>query len=200
MPAARPACRSPGACFSCQYSSSWHEHTANFDVPAGHRGYATGTFVTMAIRRAPFAVGARAGALGITRGRVFRVFRRSVASATNATSHGRRSFLVVVMEASRRSRQRPSPLRGSHGGGRCPFVVVTAEVFFTPTQKQRKKRFTCDFRLFLSQEPAWGLRLFAALAPPGEIFGEILENKKKLKKSHLHDDGELNINPPTPCQ
>ena len=69
--------------------------------------------------------------------------------ATDATSHGRRSFLVVIA-ASRRSRQRPSPLRrGGHGGSLCSFVVVvTAEVFFTPTQKQRKKRFTCGFRLF----------------------------------------------------
>ena len=72
---------------------------------------------------------------------------REAGAATNATSHGRRSFLVV-MAASRRSRQRPSPLRGGHGRGLCPFVVVTAEVFFTPTQKQRKNRFTCDFRLF----------------------------------------------------
>ena len=44
----------------------------------------------------------------------------------------------MVIAASRRSRQRPSPLRGGHGGGLYPFVVVTAEVFFTPTQKQRK--------------------------------------------------------------
>ena len=101
-----------------------------------------------------------------------------VASATNATSHGRRSFLVV-MAASWRSRQRPSPLRGGHGGGLCPFVVVTAEVFYTSTQKQRKKTLHMRLPPFSSQEPAWGLRLFAALAPPGEFFGEIIEKKKK---------------------
>ena len=32
---------------------------------------------------------------------------------------------------------------------------------------------------FSSQEPAWGLRLIAALAPPGDFFGEIIEKKKK---------------------
>ena len=99
-------------------------------------------------------------------------------AATNATSHGRRSFLVV-MAASWRSRQRPSPLRGGHGGGLCPFVVVTAEVFYTSTQKQRKKSLHMRLPPFSSQEPAWGLRLFAALAPPGEFFGEIIEKKKK---------------------
>ena len=31
----------------------------------------------------------------------------------------------------------------------------------------------------LSQEPAWGLRLFAALAPPGAFFGEIVGGKKR---------------------
>ena len=107
-------------------------------------------------------------------------------AATNATSHGRRSFLVV-MAASWRSRQRPSPLRGGHGGGLCPFVVVTAEVFYTSTQKQRKKSLHMRLPPFSSQEPAWGLRLFAALAPPGEFFGEIIEKKKKkAEKSHLH--------------
>ena len=60
------------------------------------------------------------------------------AAATNATSHGRWSFLVV-MAASWRSRQRPSPLRGGRGGGLCPFVVVTAEVFYTSTQKTTQK-------------------------------------------------------------
>ena len=106
--------------------------------------------------------------------------------ATNATSHGRRSFLVV-MAASWRSRQRPSPLRGGHGGGLCPFVVVTAEVFYTSTQKQRKKSLHMRLPPFSSQEPAWGLRLFAALAPPGDFFGEIIEKKKKkAEKSHLH--------------
>ena len=57
---------------------------------------------------------------------------------------------MVVIAASRRSRQRPSPLRSGRGGGLCPFVVVTAEVFFTPTQKQRKNRFKYDFRLFIT--------------------------------------------------
>ena len=102
-------------------------------------------------------------------------------AATNATSHGRRSFLVV-MAASWRSRQRPSPLRGGHGGGLCPFVVVTAEVFYTSTQKQRKKSLHMRLPPFSSQEPAWGLRLFAALAPPGEFFGEIIEKKRKKPK------------------
>ena len=107
-------------------------------------------------------------------------------AATNATSHGRRSFLVV-MAASWRSRQRPSPLRGGRGGGLCPFVVVTAEVFYTSTQKQRKKSLHMRLPPFSSQEPAWGLRLFAALAPPGDFFGEIIEKKKKkAEKSHLH--------------
>ena len=101
-------------------------------------------------------------------------------TATNATSHGRRSFLVVVT-ASRRSRQRLSPLRGGHGGGLCSFfaVVTTAEVFFCFLHRHlnnAKNRFTCDFHLF-SQEPAWGLRLFAALAPPGAFFGEIVDKK-----------------------
>ena len=110
--------------------------------------------------------------------------------ATDATSHGRRSFLVVIA-ASRRSRQRPSPLRGGHGHGGvlCPFAVVTAEVSFTPTQKQRKNRFTCDFRLFYHRNLLGVLRLFAALAPPGEIFGEIVgveEGNKTSRKSHLH--------------
>ena len=100
------------------------------------------------------------------------------ATATNATSHGRRSFLVV-MAASWRSRQRPSPLRGGHGGGLCPFVVVTAEVFYTSTQKQRKKSLHMRLPPFSSQEPAWGLRLITALAPPGDFFGEIIEKKKK---------------------
>ena len=108
--------------------------------------------------------------------------------ATNAISHGRRSFLVV-MAASRRSRQVPSPLRGGHGGGRCPFVVVTAEVVFTPTQKQRKKTLHVRLPPFLSQEPAWGLRLFAALAPPGEIFGGIAERKKKSKPKKASSTG-----------
>ena len=99
-------------------------------------------------------------------------------AATDATSHGRRSFLVV-MAASWRSRQRPSPLRGGRGGGLCPFVVVTAEVFYTSTQKQRKKSLHMRLPPFSSQEPAWGLRLFAALAPPGDFFGEIIEKKKK---------------------
>ena len=98
-------------------------------------------------------------------------------TATNATSHGRRRSSLVVMAASRRSRQRPPPLRGGHGGGLCPFVVVTAEVFLTPTQKQRKNRFTCDFRLFFSTGACLGLRLSAALAPPGEFFGEIVGKK-----------------------
>ena len=101
-----------------------------------------------------------------------------IGTATNATSHDRRSFLVV-MAASWRSRQRPSPLRGGRGGGLCPFVVVTAEVFYTSTQKQRKKTLHMRLPPFLSQEPAWGLRLFTALAPPGDFFGEIIEKKKK---------------------
>ena len=86
---------------------------------------------------------------------------------------------MVVMAASWRSRQRPSPLRGGRGGGLCPFVVVTAEVFYTSTQKQRKKSLHMRLPPFSSQEPAWGLRLFAALAPPGDFFGEIIEKKKK---------------------
>ena len=107
-----------------------------------------------------------------------RLFSVENAAATNATSHGRRSFLVV-MAASWRSRQRPSPLRGGRGGGLCPFVVVTAEVFYTSTQKQRKKSLHMRLPPFSSQEPAWGLRLFTALAPPGDFFGEIIEKKKK---------------------
>ena len=86
---------------------------------------------------------------------------------------------MVVMAASWRSRQRPSPLRGGRGGGLCPFVVVTAEVFYTSTQKQRKKSLHMRLPPFSSQEPAWGLRLFTALAPPGDFFGEIIEKKKK---------------------
>ena len=86
----------------------------------------------------------------------------------------------MVIAASRRSRQRSSPLRGGHGGGLCPFVVVTAEVFFTPTQKQRKKSLHMRLPPFLSQEPAWGLRLFAALAPPGAFSAK---SKKKSKTS-----------------
>ena len=34
----------------------------------------------------------------------------------------------------------------------------------------------------LSQEPAWGLRLFAALAPPGDFFGEIIEKEETAEK------------------
>ena len=41
--------------------------------------------------------------------------------ATDATSHRRRSSLVVLA-ASRRSRQRSSPLRGGHGGGLSSFA------------------------------------------------------------------------------
>ena len=62
--------------------------------------------------------------------------RRSLVDT--ASGHWRRSFLVV-MAASWRSRQRPSPLRGGRGGGLCPFVVVTAEVFYTSTQKTTQK-------------------------------------------------------------
>ena len=101
-----------------------------------------------------------------------------------------RSFLVVIA-ASRRSRQRPSPLRGGHG--------VMAEVF-VPSWLSRRRSFLHRHKnnakkiashatsAFLSQEPAWRLRRFAALAPPGGNFGEIVEKKGggKLKKSHLH--------------
>ena len=94
-------------------------------------------------------------------------------------------------------------------GGRCHFAAVRAEVFaasrlswrrslplrgwsrrrsfFTPTQKQRKNRFTCDFRL-LSQEPAWGF------APPlrGTCAARRIFRRNRRKKgggsrkSHPH--------------
>ena len=109
-------------------------------------------------------------------------------TATNATSHGRRRSSLVVMAASRRSRQRPSPLRGGHGGGRCPFVVVTAEVFFTPTQKQRKK--TLHMRLpraFFIIGTCLG---FAPLRGTCAARRNFRRNRRKLykknEKNHLH--------------
>ena len=89
---------------------------------------------------------------------------------------------MVVIAASRRLRQRrPSPLRGGHGRGICPFVVVTAEVFFTPTQKQRKK----PLRMLRLPPFGGGLRLLAALAPPGEIFGEIVGRGNKTSRKNI---------------
>ena len=87
---------------------------------------------------------------------------------------------MVVIAASRRSRRRSSPLRGGHGGGLCPFVAVTAGVFYTNTRNNAKNRFTCNFCLFFSQEPALGLRLFAAFAPPGVFFNK---NRRKITKT-----------------
>ena len=69
------------------------------------------------------------------------------------------------------------PLRGGHRGG----------LFYTDTKTTQKIASHATSAL-LTQEPAWGLRLFAALAPPGAIFGEIVErdnnNKKPEKPRH----------------
>ena len=70
--------------------------------------------------------------------------------------------------ASRRSWRRFLPLRGGHGGGLLYIDTKT-------TQKSLHMRLPP----FSSHEPAWGLRLFTALAPPGDFFGEIIEKKKK---------------------
>ena len=82
------------------------------------------------------------------------------------------------------------PLRGGHGRGLRRFAAVVAEVF-APSwwsrrrsfihrhKKQRKKSPHMRLPPLSSQEPAWGLRLFTALAPPGDFFGEIIEKKKK---------------------
>ena len=90
------------------------------------------------------------------------------------------------------------PLRGGHGRGLRRFAAVMAEVFapswwsrrrsFLHRHKNNAKNASHATSAFLSQEPAWGLRLFAALAPPGEIFGEIIvkEEEKTSRKSHLH--------------
>ena len=73
-----------------------------------------------------------------------------------------------VFAASRRSWRRSLPRRGGHGGG----------LFYTDTKTTQK--FTSHATsAYLSQGPAWGLRLIAALAPPGDFFGEIIEKKKK---------------------
>jgi len=80
-------------------------------------------------------------------------------------------FVAVTAEAfaaSRRSWRRSLPLRGGHGGGLLYIDTKT-------TQKSLHMRLPP----FSSQEPAWGLRLFTALAPPGDFFGEIIEKKKK---------------------
>ena len=97
--------------------------------------------------------------------------------ATNATSHGRRSFLVV-MAASWRSRQRPSPLRGGHDRGICPFVVVPAEVFFTPTQKQRKKTLHMRLPPFFITGTCFG---FAPLRGTCAARRDFRRNRRKRK-------------------
>ena len=96
---------------------------------------------------------------------------------------------MVVIAASRRSRQRPSPLRGGRGGGLCPFVVVTAEVFLHRHKNNAKKMLHTRLPPFLSQVPAWGLRLFAALAPSGEIFGEVVGEKNKTSRKKATSTG-----------
>ena len=82
------------------------------------------------------------------------------------------------------------PLRGGHGRGLRRFAAVMAEVF-APSWWSRRRSFIHRHKNnakksrhmrrppFSSQEPAWGLRLFTALAPPGDFFGEIIEKKKK---------------------
>ena len=71
------------------------------------------------------------------------------------------------------------PLRGGHGGGLRRFAAVMAEVF-APSWRSRRRSFDANTKTtqkFAShatsacflQEHAWGLRLFAALAPPGEF-------------------------------
>ena len=131
-----------------------------------------------------------------------------VARATQQDAHWSRSALrfrkhrCLSHPRSQRPTQPPTggglswwlwPLRGGHGRGPRRFAAVMAEVFAAPSWWSRrrsffhrhknnaKNRFTYDSRLFLSQEPARGLRLFAALAPPGEIFGEIVEKEEKNK-------------------
>ena len=87
-----------------------------------------------------------------------------------------------VFAASRRSWRRSSPLRGGHGGG-----------LFTPTQKTTQKfaSHATSAGLFFRRSllAAWGLRLFAALAPPGEFFGEIVERKRKNKPKKATSTG-----------
>ena len=85
-------------------------------------------------------------------------------------------FAAVTAEAfaaSRRSWRRSLPLCGGHGHG--------GGLFYTDT-KTTQENASHATSAFLSQELAWGLRLFAALAPPGEIFGEIVENKRKTSR------------------
>ena len=89
------------------------------------------------------------------------------------TGGGLSWWALVVIAASRRSRRRSLPLRGSHGRGLfCTDTKTTENVASHVTSA------------FLSQEPAWGLRLFAALAPPGTFFGEVVEDEKLSRKSH----------------
>ena len=81
------------------------------------------------------------------------------------------------------------PLRGGHSRGLRRFAAVMAEVFapswwsrrrsFLHRHKNNAKIASNTTSAFLSQEPAWGLRLFAALAPPGDFFAEIVEKEEE---------------------
>ena len=92
------------------------------------------------------------------------------------------SWRLTPLRVPRRSRQRSSPLRGGHGGGLCPFVVVTVEVFFTPTQKQRKKIASHVSSAFLIAGTCLGFAPLRGTCAARRLFRRNRRRRRKISR------------------